>query len=767
MLFAVMLFTLVFTLKANAIPVEPNLWKTITLTNGKTINAQLIGDEWFSCFRDAEGNLYTLDTNRSNSPRYAQRTATEINTLAIEAYARRDNDPEANRTQPKSALKKSLKKTENSKDNDVFRGNKKGLIIMVNFQDKAYVTTNPKEHFGKVANKLNFKEGSYQMSVRDYFLRQSYGRFNLEFDVVGPVTVSQNMEYYGKPSGSSHDSKAAYMIKEAVQLVQDSVNFRDYDWNGDGEMENVFILYAGHNQAEGAEENTIWPHKWSLSAGTGSSLTLQGIKINTYACSSELRGRSGTNKCGIGTFCHEFSHCMGYPDLYDTQGDGNIGVGSWDIMGSGSYRRNGFLPMDYSGFERWIAGWLEPIKLTDPVHIKNMKPVEENGETYIIDCGSTTENEYYILENRKVDYMYSSMQSPKGLLITHIDYNYYAWYYNKVNSFGNYWTPQGTKNNQHTRWQIIPADNNLQQYTGQTGDVYPYNTNNSLTSTSTPKMIYYNGGETAFDLTNHDITNIVKNADGSINFTYRNAAEGATTYQSLYFDERNLTEMSYEAGTYNINTNVMFPKNQWRAVWFPFALTRAELREALGTNIQVALFSNVVKNSADAGGKTEINFKTTTNDIPAFTPFIIKVNNTWSYTELGLRLQKQVSSFNGNPNVNHGNYIFQGVKYASEKSKQSGSTINYPFDMNLPETTPETFYVYAFDCILSANDENGIQYTLDKVVTAIDGVVTDIDGINSFNVYDLNGNIIRKNVKNTNGLAPGVYIYNGRKLVVK
>ena len=782
MLVMTLLLTFIFTDKAGAIPVEPNLWKTITLTNGKTIKAQLIGDEWFSCFRDADGNLYTMESNRSNSPRYAQRTVEEIDALAIAQYARRDKDMDQHKSALRvPALKKGMKKTENSKGNDAFRGNKKGLIIMVNFQDKSYVTSNPKEHFNKVANQLNFKQGSYKLSIRDYFLKQSYGRFDLQFDVIGPVTVSENMAYYGAQSGSTHDVKPAAMVKEAIELVQDSVNFSDYDWDGNGEMENVFILYAGHNQAEGGADDTIWPHKWSLSSGGVGSLTLQGIKINTYACSSELRGSSGTNQCGIGTFCHEFSHCMGYPDLYDTSYSGNVGVGSWDIMSSGSYRGSGFNPIDYCGFERWIAGWLEPIELTDPVNVENMKPIESNGESYVIDCGSTTGNEYYFLENRSVTSMYGSYQNPKGLLITHIDYDYYAWYYNKVNTFGNYYSYNSrtgqwvTKNNQHMRWQIIPADNNLQQYASHNGDVYPYTssgtTNNSLTVESTPKMVYYNGGETTIDLDDHGITNIVKNGDGSINFTYRGADAGGTTWKSLYFDERSTSEMSYDGGTYNVNTNVMFPKNQWRAVWFPFPLTRAELREALGNNVQIALFNNVVENSADASGKTEINFKTTTGDLPAFTPCIIKVSNTWSYTELGLRLQKQVSAFSGTPTVEKNGYVFGGVKKAGALNTQSVYVNNlsnvYPYAEDLPRDIPADTYIYAYDCVLGTNSSSGIIFTLDKVVTAIDGVVTDIDGITSHHVYDLNGNIVKKNAKTTDGLSPGVYIFHGKKVIVR
>ncbi len=770
----VLLFMCTTALTVRAIPADPNLWHTITLTNGQTVQAQLIGDEWFSYYRDAQGNIYTLESSLPGVKRYAKRTTTEIVAKAKAANSRREADAHNVCAHPQPVLRKGMSKTQNHSNFDAFRGNKKGLIILVNFQDVQYTTTNPKAFYNKVANTLNFSEGNYKLSIRDYFRKQSYGRFDLQFDVIGPVTVSQDMVYYGEQQGETHDLRPAEMVKEAVELVQDSVRFADYDWDGNGEVDNVFILYAGYNQAEGAPTDAIWPHKWSLSSGTGSALTLQGMRINTYACSSEMRGKSGSTNCGIGTFCHEFSHCMGFPDLYDTSYSGNIGVGSWDLMGSGSYKENGFNPMDYSGFEKWTAGWLEPIVLTDPVQVKNMKPIESNGELYVIDCESTTGEEYYILENRNVSRMYAYNANPKGLLITHIDYNYYAWAYNRVNTYGTYYEYNYTtrqweeKQNNHMRWQIMPADNNMQSYQGQAGDVYPYDTNNAFTDTSTPKMTRYNGGDDATDFANHGITNITLNSDGTINFTYRNAAASATTYQSLYLDERNESEMTYAAGTYNVNTNVMFPNGHWRALWLPFDMTQSELQEALGADVKVAEFTNTYQNTAT--GKTEINFKTVNTGIKAFRPCIVKVNNrNWEYTELGLLMQKQVKASTGVAVVTIDEFTFGGRKYAAQLTLKNPTTniYGYHFYETMPNYLPVSDYFYAYDCLLATRKTDKIQYTFDKVVTAIDGVETDVEGINTHNVYDMKGNIVRRNAKNTDGLPKGIYIFQGRKVVVE
>ena len=433
--------------------------------------------------------------------------------------------------------------------------------------------------------------------------------------------------------------------------------------------------------------------------------------------------------------------------------------------------------MDYSGFERWTAGWLEPIELTDPVVIENMKPIEENGEMYYIDCESPTGQEYYILENRDVTNMYAYGHHPRGLLISHIDYNYYAWYYNKVNTFGSFYEydyNQGkwiSRQNNHMRWQVIPADNNMQQYTGQTGDVYPYTsgstTNNSLDETTTPKMVRYNSGENALDFADHGISNITRNADGTISFSYRNGtATDNISYKSLYLDERVTAEQVYDGGVYNVNSNIMFPNGHWRTVWLPFNMTREELKEALGDNVEVAYFNNVNIN----GTVMELNFKTVQTGIIANQPCLIKMNTTdWDYTELGLLMQKLVNPSTNAAQQQIGDYTFKGQKSTGQITiAHAGSEArNYPYYESAPKTWPDTETVKAYEAYFSSSKRDKIDYTYDKIVTSIDGVENDVDGINVHNVYDLKGNIVKKNAKNTQGLTPGTYIFGGKKVLVK
>ena len=123
------------------------------------------------------------------------------------------------------------------RDRISYMGQKRGLVILVNFQDQAMQSGNPAELKSMFTQK-GYSGNNHLGSVSDYFASQSYGKFQLAFDVVGPVTISHNYGYYGSNSGMANNDKyPAQMVAEACQLVDPMVNFSDYDWDGDGEVE--------------------------------------------------------------------------------------------------------------------------------------------------------------------------------------------------------------------------------------------------------------------------------------------------------------------------------------------------------------------------------------------------------------------------------------------------------------------------------------------------------------------------------------------------
>lgn len=390
-------------------------------------------------------------------------------------------------------------------------GRKKGLVILVNFSDVKMKAAHTQAAFNDMMNKEGYNENGNIGSVRDYFKAQSYGKLTIDFDVVGPVNLANGMAYYGENSGYYEDDvRPGQMVAEACKAVDSQVNFSDYDWDGDGYVDQVYVVYAGYGEAAvDAPANAIWPHEWLLEESDyGKKLYLDNVYINTYACSSELNGSSGSKMEGIGTMCHEFSHCLGLPDFYDTNGN-SFGMDSWSLMDYGCYNGDGYVPSAYTSYERMYSGWLEPKVLDAPCKIEGMQPITSAPEAYII-YNDGNRNEYYLLENHQNE-SWDSEAYAHGLMVLHVDYDENAWKENTVNNVAS-----------RQRMAIIPADNSLKPTEASLkGDLFPGTVqNNSLTDYSQPAARLYNKNSNGSYLMGKPIEDISETQDGLISLTF-------------------------------------------------------------------------------------------------------------------------------------------------------------------------------------------------------------------------------------------------------
>lgn len=504
-----------FGAAANAIPAK-KLQKVITLTNGTQVSVELRGDEYLSWWEGTDGTAYraTADENVFE--------AFDLEAQKPAAAARRAR-AEQGRVARLARVKNSLKGADDKMrglggDHITYKGVKKGLVVLVDFKNKKFADGHDLEYYKNVINGKDFsdEEEGYVGSVRDYFLAQSNGQFELDFDVVGPVTMSKNYGYYGNDGAYQKDEKVYEMIKEACDGIQDKVNLKDYDWDGDGEADQVFFLYAGLGQASGGSAGTVWPHESELRYWPCGVLSYSTGKINTYACANELQpetqGSSRYISAGIGTICHEFSHCLGFADMYDTTGGGGYGMSVFDVMDQGSYNGNGFVPCNYTAFERIYAGWVEAIELIDPATVKDMKSVSDYGRPFIMYNYKNT-NEYFLLENRQNTGWDKGLYGSNGLLIVHVNYVPSRWANNSVNSSAE----------KIQCCTVVNADGSREntQYSLQ-GDLYPYEVkgvtmNDEFTDESEPAAkLYTKNSDNSYAL-GIPITNI-KRSKGSISF---------------------------------------------------------------------------------------------------------------------------------------------------------------------------------------------------------------------------------------------------------
>ena len=322
-------------------------------------------------------------------------------------------------------------------------GSKRGLIILMEFPNLKFINKNKNgktfdvhDMWNDLANKENLKAVNGVLvngSIRDYFVAQSYGKFAIDFDVKGPYTAKNKYAYYGRNvdyGGVSFDDRPYELIIEACKAADPEVDFKDYDWDGDGEVDQVYVVYAGHGEASYDDPELIWPHESIISGHTGAPLTLQGMTIDTYACGNELD--SSDRIFGIGTICHEFSHCLGLPDVYDIEYSGETETpGQFDLMDAGNYNGDGWYPAGYSAFERFFCGWLEPRRVGSVADVGELQPLHLHPDAAIIEQFEGSTN-YYLVENR-VKESWDKFLPSHGLIAWHINYDLEVWKLNRVN----------------------------------------------------------------------------------------------------------------------------------------------------------------------------------------------------------------------------------------------------------------------------------------------------------------------------------------------
>ena len=381
-------------------PAKPGFIR-YTQPDGSTILIQRHGDEWAHWTTNQAGQVVRKDADgfyravEGVSPR----TAAQVASIRRKARrqmvsARRANAP-------------------------IAVGQKHFLVVLTEFSDQAFTIDNPMQAISDMLNKEGYNKNGATGSARDYYYENAHGVFEPIFDVYGPVTLPQKMAYYGGNDSEDNDKAPEQAVRDACKALDDEVNFANYDLDSDGDVDLVYLVYAGQGEADGGDEDTIWPHQWYLTLG-GINLTLDGKRIDRYACGPELNGKG--DRDGIGTICHEFGHAMGLPDFYDTDyatnGQGRTLL-EYSLMDSGSYNNNGWTPPYLNMEERIMIGWLDESSILEfPKNGAYTLESVQNNVGYKIP--TDTEGEYILLECRSKQ-GWDQYIPAAGLIAYHVD----------------------------------------------------------------------------------------------------------------------------------------------------------------------------------------------------------------------------------------------------------------------------------------------------------------------------------------------------------
>lgn len=310
-------------------------------------------------------------------------------------------------------------------------GTKLALVLLVDFSDKPHIYT-----VNQIQNLL-FSTGSN--SLTGYYQEASYGQFTLTGEIHGWFRAPQTYSYYvGDSFGiyKPYPHNSQKLVEDVVAMVDDTFNFSQFDENGDGFVDNLFIVHAGPGAEETQLRTDMWSHKWQLSDGQTPYQTNDDVKVDVYTVEPE-RFEDG-NLITIGVFAHEFGHTLGLPDLYDTDYSSS-GLGWFCLMAGGSWARigtsaePGSSPVHPCAWAKYALGWLNPdalergsleteISATIPAAARTAKGYRLLANPNGVDWTAqhTGVGEYFLVENRYRSGFDQGLPG-SGLLILHVD----------------------------------------------------------------------------------------------------------------------------------------------------------------------------------------------------------------------------------------------------------------------------------------------------------------------------------------------------------
>ncbi len=317
---------------------------------------------------------------------------------------------------PKELSNARITGTSSSKDSEINlafpkQGTHKVLVLLIDYPDLEGTHT-----VAEFENFMNQEDYNSTGSFRDYYLKVSDNKLDVNADVVGWYRADSAHLYYGKKNGYD---RTKGLVREAVDAAEAAgIDFSIYDNDKDGSIDGIILVHAGQGAEEGSQEDFIWSHRGALGSEYGT--IYDGTVINDYMVNPERRIYSNNGSggmVGIGVFCHEFGHGLNLPDLYDIDYS-STGIGSWGLMAGGGWLGDEKVPGFMSAWSRINLGWIIPEKVTNGSYFLAASTLS----TTVYKVNTSVPGEYFLLENRQKSGQDSFIEG-SGLAIWHIDDN--------------------------------------------------------------------------------------------------------------------------------------------------------------------------------------------------------------------------------------------------------------------------------------------------------------------------------------------------------
>lgn len=501
-----------------AIPAKRGIWRTVNLEDGTSLRVELRGNEYMHYWQSEDGRCFIHQEDGA----YVQAAKEELMELAWanRAKAKGLYGPQKAHDASTTDGLGEYGKSGNGSVNSI--GAVTIPVILVEFADVEYQEAHTIEKMTRFFNEAGYHDENYCVgSARDYYLAQSFGLFSPSFPVVAKVKLTKGYAEYGANNSQGSDKNVMSMVREAiVAAVNEGVDFSQYYVGNSVPL--VSIIYAGRGEADGGDENTVWPHQLDLPSY---SAFMGGYNFKSYFVGNETNAYDKLD--GIGTFCHEFSHGLGLPDFYCTNKSYSeeSAFGNWSIMDSGCYVNQGYAPVGYTAYERSYLGWLNIPEVTDPQCVVLGDPDVEGSVPAVLYRNPNNNKEYFIFENKQRGTWFTS-EMGSGLLVTRIAYSRDPWMYNTLNN-----------NKDAKRAMAITADNSKLYYSAAQSNLYgnalvnratwPYFNKSECTTIPIYKVMKHSNRTLTFNIMDNDMAFTYKPAEG-MTYTRVDNAEDLT-----------------------------------------------------------------------------------------------------------------------------------------------------------------------------------------------------------------------------------------------
>ena len=581
-------------------------------------------------------------------------------------------------------------------------GKQKVLNILVEFSNCKFSMSDPKAYYDRFFHEKGFNENGCYGSVHDYYYEGSGHNYDPDIDCYGPIQVSGTYQSY---AGSEGTENAYKMVQEACKLLhQQGVDLSPYDTDGDGVVDNVYVIYAGYGQADSNKPNTIWPHSWNLST-IGADIQLGNVKIDRYATSQEINGQSN-KPVGIGTFVHEFGHVLGLADHYNTMNAAASNTpGAWDVMCAGSYNGDQNCPATFTAFERYSLDWLKLTELNATTDtFVTVTPLEDKNAAFRVSIPNKN-YEYFIIENRQPGNWFLT-NNPGGVMETHIAYNRNQWQFNTLNN-----------EKKKKRCHCITADQSEINYSVNSSQLYGNNVNNIT------RFPLYSG----VNLDDSEIYRVLLHEDGTATFNFRQRTidgEYKPTTGQYYSLVRSVDELATGDSVIVVNGNNTL---------------------SVGTTFRDGLGKVAAVNVAQDG------LVIANGDVQAFTvrknttSWALKVGNSYlAISRDGLTTTSSLTNGRFDLAINNGE---ASISFTANYANHLLSIDDQNYLTSVVSSNPSALRIYKLNTAAGIEGTTVApeQQSAEKVV------------------YNLQGQRVNSNGK----LPKGIYIINGKKTVVR